>query len=185
MYHIEIISLLYIFLSLNKKKKIKIYTKLKKNKVRLQVETESDWTVIAAGDTIANHVVRERVGELLGQDEVVETPADVGGARVSQIAPVRVADSIGIQATKRVEIALGQEARETSALFHGEAGAFLIRVRVANVDAFVRNVHVAAPNDRLLFLQTGEEFRKRLFPLETIRQTYEAATCVRNIFLNI
>ena len=111
--------------------------------------------MIASQDLFAHHIIDEKRFESLGQDEIVESPADIWSARIPHVAPIGILHSFRVQVAERVEIAIAKNVSEALALLNCEAGAAKVRVRVANVDSVVRHVQITAPNDRFLLVQIG------------------------------
>ena len=88
--------------------------------------------------------------QLFGDHEIVDAPACVRSAGVSDIAPPAVfAGFIRIEMAEAVDETGAEQLGELAALLVGEAGVFMVGLGVFEVDFLMRDVQIAAENDRL------------------------------------
>lgn len=89
--------------------------------------------------------------EFRGDEEVVDAPADVTVARAGELVPIGVCVfGMRVEMTEGVYVAGGDDLVYPRALFGEEAGILFILLRPGEVYLFVRRVHVAAEDNRLL-----------------------------------
>jgi hypothetical protein len=149
---------------------------------RLELEEKDYGAVVTAGDLAADHVVGEAFLEPLRQHKVIESPADVGGARVAHVTPEGVGVlGRGVEVAEGVEVAIGQEVGKALALLFGKAGRLGVGLRVLEVDLGVSHVQVAAPDHRLLLVELGQLLAERLLPLQAVGESDQAAARVRDV----
>lgn len=127
-----------------------------------------------------------RIRDLLAQPrrrhEVVDAPARIRIARLAQVRPPRVdARAVRVERAERVDEARIKELRELAALLIREARIVVIRLRVLEVDLRVRDIEVAADDDRLLRIQSHEVRAERILPLHAVSEALEAALRVRRV----
>src|SRR5580765_9109239 len=72
--------------------------------------------------------------QLVGDEEVVDAPADVPGARAGLEIPPRVVPGLTREEAKRVVVALGDETAHPGALDLHEAGRLLVLPGAGEVD---------------------------------------------------
>jgi hypothetical protein len=87
--------------------------------------------------------------QLVGDEEVVDAPADVPGARAALQIPPRIVPGLAREEAKRVVVALGDEPAHPGALALHEAGRPLVFLRAGEVDLGVGGIDVAADNHAL------------------------------------
>ena len=95
-----------------------------------------------------------------GDQEIVDSPSDVAGAGVGEAAPPTVMAVTLLEEAKRIDEAGVDEVLEALALLVGEALLAAVRLWIGEIELRVRNVEIAAEDDRLLLLEllaVGEE----------------------------
>ena len=129
-----------------------------------------------------DHAVAQSRLHLITHDEIVQSPADVPRPRIAHVAPPSVsARFIGVQMSEGVEEAAFQHARHPVSLLLSEAGILLVGLRVGQVNFQMRDVEVAAQNNRLLIVQPLDVLQHVLVPLLPVAQTDQAPLRVGHV----
>src|SRR5690606_25419562 len=105
--------------------------------------------------------------------KIINTPPDVPGATVVHPAPPRVMPGARLEHAESIHEATLEQMREIGTLLVGEPRVAPVGARVCQVDLGVRDVQVAAEDDRLaLGTQLLEVGQKRRIPF--LRPVIEA-----------
>ena len=139
-----------------------------KSESRFVREFDDDRAVVAAED------LRQDVGffqartQGAGDEEIIEPPADVPGARGAENAPPSVVSPTLLEFPERVQEAGVHEGTEALTLLDGEAVVADVGLGIGEVQFGVRDVEVAAEDHRLFLfqlLEVGEEIPVPLLPV--------------------
>src|SRR5262249_53503954 len=111
---------------------------------------QSDRTVIAPHYLRADPRAAERLPHFFRCDEIIDAPPDVSRPAVHHLAPPRIVSAARLELPESVDETRVEQPGKVIALLVGESGVAAVGLRVREVDLLVRNVEVAAENDRLL-----------------------------------
>ncbi len=89
----------------------------------------------------------EVVDEAFGDEEVVDTPADVALAGLCPMRPPSVTLEGRVKIAEGVDEAGGEEIFDSLAFLFGESGVMLVVFRAGEVERGVGDVEIAANND--------------------------------------
>lgn len=138
--------------------------------------------MIRAQDGGTNDVVLDVLHEALGDEEVVQAPADVLGSGVVHVAPERVgAGQLRIEVTECVDEAQRQQLGEPITLLLSEAGVLLVRLRIRQVHFLMGNIHVTSDYHRLLLVQLLDVGVEDVVPFQALVQGHQTATRVDDV----
>src|SRR3989344_6216135 len=111
--------------------------------------------------------------------EIVYSPADVSCTGVRSVGPPGILYILRMQITKRVDESRVNNIGESLPFFIRESGTVMVVCRPRKINLLVRNVKVAAEDDRLLFFQAFHVIKKLLVPAYTVRQACKFMLCIR------
>src|SRR5882672_52412 len=141
---------------------------------RLCIERDTDRAMIAPQDGGMDLGLLHRVAQLPRHEHVIDSPPDVARPRIGEMTPPRVVPVALREQAKGVDETRIHEVLESLTFFIREALLAAIRFGIGQIELGVRDIEVAAKNDRLGLLQLlaiGEEGRIPVF--ESQRQAAE------------
>ena len=101
---------------------------------------------------------------------------------VEAIGPPGIgAGFIGIKITVRVDHSGGQHVVKFGTFFIGETGVTAVGLRILQVDLLMRDVEIAAVNNRLFLFQLFHVCKKVIFPYLPVGETGEIFFGIRHI----
>ena len=138
--------------------------------------------MVAAVDVCIDGGGLDAAAQFFGGEEIVDAPAGVCEAGFAQVRPPGVgAGGIGVEGAVGVEEAGGEEFLEFAALFVGEAGVVVVRLRVFEVDVLMRDVEVAAEKNGLFDINRLQICTEYILPCQPIIEAFEPTLTVWRI----
>src|SRR3984957_20062959 len=117
------------------------------------IESDADRTVIAAHDGGMNLGAFHRVAQLPRDENIIDPPSDVARPRIREVTPPRVVPVALRKQAKGIHESRIHDVLESRALFVRETLLAAIRFWVGQIRLGMRDIEVAAENDRLGFFQ--------------------------------
>src|SRR5271170_2858871 len=136
----------------------------------------------------AHHVGMDVGGDHLaaqrrGYEKIIDAPADVARAGVGEIAPPGVVTVALLEQAEGIDEAGVDEVLESLALLVGEALLAAIGLRIRQIELGVRDVQIAAKNDRLVALEPPAVVEERRVPVLVAQlQSAEIVFGVRGVY---
>src|SRR5690606_36599188 len=132
----------------------------------LTIQGHAHRAVIASEDVGVNLRLLHFLLERRGHQDVIDSPSDVAFARVRELAPPRVVTVPLLEETERIDETRVEEVLKAFPLFLGKAFSAAVRLWIREIELRMRDVEIAAEDDRLLLLEPlaiGQERRIPVF----------------------
>ena len=126
--------------------------------------------------------ILDLIDDTVGYDEVVDAPSGVVLAGVEAVAPPRIhALGVGVEAAPCVGEARFQNSSHLAAFFIGESGVLAVGLGIFEVDLLMRDVQIAAVDDRLLLVKSLDVGEEVVLPAHAVVEALEAVLTVRGV----
>ena len=136
-----------------------------------EVNVELDGAMVAASDVRVDVGVDNILHEAFGDDEVVDAPPDVVGARIAAKAPPCVGIfCVWVQGAEGVGESSVKQGGHLGALFISEARVFSVGFWVFEVDFVMGNIEVAAEDEGFDVVEPLQVMAEFVFPAHAVAE---------------
>ena len=138
--------------------------------------------MVGAGDFAVDRRGRDAVAQTVGDQKIVDAPADVLLPRAEAVAPPGIcAGQLRIAKTKGVCKAARKQLREFPAFLVGKAGVPAVGFRILQVDFLMGDVQVAAEDHGSLRVKRAKIGAQRVLPRHTVVDALQAVLRIRRV----
>lgn len=120
--------------------------------------------------------------ELLRNEEIVDTPANIPFARMGEIIPIRISFALArMEVAKGIHVPILDHFVEPLAFDRKEAGVLLVLLWTRQIDWIVRRIHVSAEHHWLALTESLAEGQEGLIVTELELKPLRTPTAIGEV----